>query len=193
LTFIFVGSAAHAFELLSDGAMDSVSAFPGQSAEEESSAIFAEDGYEALPFETVMKIGASEIEEVSTELNFALTQEVENWANLVQPGQDVQIEVGTVDILPPSSFDVPEIYFGDGYSDIEEFELANGAKAQRGRVTSEFHHYGKTTDHAIGHVIEGYVERAASIGFDPHGDGAVIGNTYLSDIHTFSRSYTQEQ
>jgi len=111
------------FELLSEGAMGSVSALSANSAEEivsiagsSAAGLRIDDDYESLPFQAEVLVDEFDLDEVSSELNFSLTQEVESWAQNLDTqniAADANSEVGYIDVLPASvdsdlSFIIPE-------------------------------------------------------------------------------------
>jgi len=115
---------ALSFELLSEGAMGSVSALSANSAEEivsiagsSAAGLRVDDDYESLPFQVEVVVEEYDLDEVSSELNFSLTQEVESWAQNLDSQNvdaDANSEVGYIDVLPASvdsdlSFIIPEL------------------------------------------------------------------------------------
>lgn len=105
-------SSTYAFELLSEGAMGSVSAISANSAEEivsiagsTAAGLTVDDGYESLPFQSSVLIGVGDRDEVSNELDFVVTREVDAWSQNLQVGNTLTTEsVGYVDVLPEGSF-----------------------------------------------------------------------------------------
>jgi len=97
------------FELLSEGAMGSVSALSANSAEEivsiagsSAAGLRIDDDYESLPFQAEVLVDEFDLDEVSSELNFSLTQEVESWAQNLDTqniAADANSEVGYIDVF----------------------------------------------------------------------------------------------
>lgn len=194
--FIVVcGSSASAFELLSEGAMDSVSAVSAESVEEilnvaGSTAAGLSDDYEILPFQTRISVAEGDVDEVQTELNFELTQEVEAWAEeLRQQGQD-QLDIGYVEQLPPTTLDIDPFVLrndgpttfvleGSGDDDTEQTIF------QQGRISQTFELLNSGVD-TITYRVERYVERAATINANPGNDNSSIGSGFVSEARSFS-------
>ena len=182
---------ASAFELLSEGAMDSVSAVSAESAEDiiniagAPSAGLTLDGYEKLPFETRISVSVSETDEVSEELDFKLVREVEDWADGLRERLGSGFEVGYVDELPQSNFQ-SDISFDD-YS--EEFGEPEGSadsdqtRYEISRINQTFELINSGVD-SITYRFERYIERAATIDADPFDNGRVIGSGYISDLRS---------
>jgi len=200
LLIVSVASKVHAFELLSEGAMDSVSASSGMYIDKDDSAPDRDEGFDQLPFETSVQIETSDTEETSVELDFALTKEVEAWATNMRDSGNVSFEVGIVEELQPSNFEVPQIFYNDGTVQVEDISAigydSNGHGAnvtyQRGR-TSRSMDLLDITHNSISVRLETYVERAATINADPTQTGHAHANTYLSDIHAVSYIRTQQR
>ena len=90
----------YAFELLSEGAMDSVSVRSGPIFDSRQSGSHRDEGYEQLPFDISQEASVTATDEVSLELDFVLVQEVESWANNVRDNVGALFEVSTIDALP---------------------------------------------------------------------------------------------
>lgn len=142
-----------------------------------------------------MQIETSDTEDSTVELDFALTQEVEAWATSLRDSGNVSFEVGVVEELSPSSFEIPQVFSNDGTIQVEEISpLGNdsGTTYQRGRASRTIELLG-ITHNSISVRLESYVERAATINSNGHLDGHSAGNTYLSDIHAVSVIHTQQR
>lgn len=186
---------AQSFELLSEGAMDSVSAVSAQSAEEllniaGSPAAGLSDDYEVLPFQSRITVGVGDTDEVQTELDFALTQEVEAWAEELQRQGQAQLEVGYVDELPPSDFEInPFIFQDDQTLEFEVGEDSGDADRktifQQGRIRQTFELLNSGVD-TITYRVERYVERAATINANPGNNNSSIGSGFISESRSFS-------
>lgn len=185
-----------AFELLSEGAMGSVSAVSAPTAEEilnvaGSPAAGLSDDYEVLPFRSNVSVAIGDTDEVQTELDFALTQEVEAWAEELRRQGEVQFEVGFVEQLPPSEFEVNPFLFQEDLT--SSFEVGSEEDPdlrtvfQLGRIRQTFEVLDSGVD-SISYRVERYVERAATINADPSGDGSSIGSGYISELRSFSNN-----
>lgn len=186
LLFSFV-PVTYGFELLSEGAMESVSVRSGPILESRLSDSELADGYEPLPINTSVKVNVSDTDEVSVDLNFVLTQEVESWANNVRDRGDILFEVNTIDVLPSS--DTYDFHFELGHAGIE---ILDAKGDETGRVTyqrGDTSHSTNIIDASINSITvehSSYVERAATIDANPYQDGSSFGSTYLSDIRASS-------
>lgn len=186
LLFSFV-PVTYGFELLSEGAMESVSVRSGPVLESRLSDSELADGYEPLPINTSVKVNVSDTDEVSVDLNFVLTQEVESWANNVRDRGDILFEVNTIDVLPSS--DTYDFHFELGHAGIE---ILDAKGDETGRVTyqrGDTSHSINIVDASLNSItVQGssYVERAATIDANPYQDGSSLGSTYLSDIRASS-------
>lgn len=105
LTFCLSGGG-YAFELLSEGAMDSVSAVSAGSVEDilnvagpTAAGLRVDDDYEELPFDVDYETTLIQRDEVELELNFALTQEVEVWADSLRKSGQTDFEVEVIEQL----------------------------------------------------------------------------------------------
>lgn len=182
----------YCFELLSEGAMDSVSAVSAASAQDilnvaGSSAAGLSDDYESLPFQTEVSISEFATDEVQTELNFALSLEVETWAEDLRQQGESQLDVGFVDELPPSSFDSDPFLFQPlGVIEINTGDEGDDKATiyQLGRLSQTIELLESGVD-SVTYQVERYVERAATINSDPLGDGS-IGSGFISDLRAFS-------
>lgn len=187
-----VSRVGFGFELLSEGAMDSVSAVSAASAEEilniaGSPAAGVSDDYESLPFQTEVKVSEFETDEVQIELDFALTREVETWAEELREQGERQLEIGVVDVLPPSTFESdPFLFQPTSFSDFSTDDSDDEDRVifQSGRVSQTLELLESGID-TVTYRVERYVERAATINADPFGDGS-IGSGYISDLRASS-------
>jgi len=190
-----LASGASAFELLSEGAMDSVSAVSAVSADEllniaGSPSAGLSDDYEALPFQTSVTVAEGDRDEVQTELDFALTQEVEAWAEDLRQQGEFAFEVGVVEQLPPTIID-PGVGLFQDESPLEfRVESDSGDDSrdtlfQQGRITQTFELLNSGVD-TITYRVERYVERAATINANPGSSNSSIGSGYISEARSFS-------
>jgi len=196
------GSGVLAFELLSEGAMGSVSAVSANSAEElvsvagSSAAGLTDDGYEALPFEVEESLVGAQTDELTNDLEFSLTIEVDSWVeNLRQREEDdANIEIGYVDVLPPSTFDDPGFVVPQTIVPqevIEEVVFApeededDATVYQLGRIEQTVNIIEQRVD-SVTYEVARYVERAATINANPFNDESSIGSGYISDLRSFS-------
>lgn len=189
--------SAQAFELLSEGAMGSVSAVSANSAEEivnvagASAAGLTDDGYESLPFQAETRVASSQTNEVSVDLEFSLTQEVESWANNLREGDEgVSVEVGFVDELPPSIFENPG--FVVPQTVIEEIVIAPVGSDEEDETVYQLGRIEQTVtiiEQGVNNVtyeVARYVERAATIDARPFHNEPSMGSGYISDLTSFS-------
>jgi len=193
----------HAFELLSEGAMGTVSAVSANSAEEivnvagATAAGLRVDDYESLPFQVGVSIEESEVDEVSTELNYALTQEVENWAeNMRKQGENsaTEVQVGYVDELPPSSFDDAVFFIRDNEFDSIIFDPDLDGDSERredstayelGRIEQTFEVIEQNVG-SIHYIVERHVEFAATIDAHSRDDTPSMGSGYITDLRSIA-------
>ena len=200
---MLLSNASNGFELLSEGAMGSVSAVSANSAEEIVSVIGStaaglrvDDDYEDLPFQVSAAVQSSaidgyEVEEVKSELDFALTQEVEGWVNNLTDKQGADLEVGYVDELPLSTFKdsddliiqsntVENVVFDSSLSDDDNTLYEIGRVDQTITVIS-------SGVNSIEYIVERRLEYAATIdSFRLDDDTASIGSGYINDLRSIS-------
>ncbi len=195
--------AARSFELLSEGAMGSVSAVTANSAEEiiniagsTAAGLRIDDEYEALPFKSNAKVDQYATDEVSEELNYALTKEVGAWAEtLRKTSEDVNssaLEVGYIDELPQSSFDEAAFVVRD-----EEFDRLvfrpetnredgqNDTIYQLGRVEQTITKLQQNLD-SVQYIIERKVDFVATIDASISDDTPSIGSGYITNLTSVS-------
>jgi len=192
---ICLSSAVGAFELLSEGAMDSVSAVSVEAAEDilniaGSPAAGLADDYETLPFQTSISVEEGDTDEVQEELDFALTQEVEAWAEEMRQQSQTPFEVGFVDELPGEVVDVNPFLFQDEqtleFSTDDAGEDDRKTIFQQGRIRQQFELLESGVD-SISYRFERYVERAATINANPNNDRSSIGSGYISESRSTSQ------
>lgn len=185
-------ATANAFELLSEGAMDSVSAVSAQSVEDlisiaGSPAAGLSDDYESLPFQTRLKVVEGNTDKVQTELDFELTKEVEAWAGVLREQGERQIEIGFVDELQPSSLDVnPFVFQNEQALDFTPDEDGEGDEERttlrQGRITRSVELLEPGVE-SITYRYERIIEDAATINANPLNDNTSIGSGYISEVH----------
>jgi len=201
--FMALSSAANGFELLSEGAMGSVSARSANSAEEIVSVIGStaagltvDDDYDALPFQVSATIQNSvtegyEVDEVKSELEFALTQEVEGWVNNLTDKQGLDVEVGYVDELPSSTFEDNAEFI------IQDVEVENVVfdpnPNDEGNTLYEIGRVDQTITvinsgvNSIEYIVERHVEHAATIdAFRLDDNTPSLGSGYITDLRSIS-------
>lgn len=182
----------HSFELLSEGAMDSVSAVSAETAEDiiniagSPAAGLTVDGFEALPFSSRVTVAEDETDVVVDELDYELVQEVEAWADELRVRVGSGFEVGYVDELPQPRFET-NIIFDDTDGVIESSlgsDEEDETRYQVGRVnqTLELLNIGANT---ITYRVERYIDRSATIDADPFDDGRTIGSGYISELRSY--------
>lgn len=200
---VVLSGAANGFELLSEGAMGSVSAVSANSAEEIVSVIGStaagltiDDDYDELPFQVSASIQGSvaegyEVDEVKSELDFALTQEVEGWVSNLTDSQGSGVEIGYVDELPVSAFEdnadfvIPEVEFEAVVFDTDPDNSSN-TLYEIGRVDQTITVISSGID-SIEYIVERHLESAATIDayrFDD--DTPSLGSGYISNLRSLS-------
>mgnify|MGYP000022793315 CR=1 FL=1 len=196
---VILSSSAHGFELLSEGAMGDVSAISANSAEEiinvigsTAAGLRVDDDYDELPFEEEDEVvGGYEVDEVSSELDFALTKEVEGWANDLSDKQGSEIEVGYVDELPASTFeDVADFVIQpDEFENIiydTDLNSDDNTLYQVGRVDQTVTVLSSGID-SIQYILERHLDHAATIdSYRLDDDTPSMGSGYITDLHSIS-------
>ena len=186
-----------AVELLSEGALESVSAVAGESAEEILNAVGApsaglevDDGFERLPFRTRIEVGVDDIDDVAQALDFALTQEVESWASDIRQRVGDTFEVSILDRLPLdeafTNFNA-NAFVDEGARLVEVFvggESADDATSyQSSRVEQALQLIDSGVD-SIEYRFERYIELTATVDADPFDNGRTIGSGYISQLRS---------
>ena len=203
-TFLMVlSNAVNGFELLSEGAMGSVSAVSANSAEEIVSVIGStaaglrvDDDYDELPFQVSAEIQNSvtegyEVDEVKSELDFAVTQEVEGWVNNLTDKQGGEVEVGYVDELPSSTFEaVAVIIVQDNEVENVAFDSSlsddDNTLYEIGRVEQTITVISSGVD-SIEYVVRRNLDRAATIdSFRLDNDTPSLGSGYITNLTSIS-------
>lgn len=190
---VFSCSAAiQAFELLSEGAMDSVSAVSVESVDDiiniaGSPAAGLSDDYEALPFQTNVKVGVADTDEVQTELDFKLTQEVQAWAEDLRQQGEFQFEVGVVEELPPSFSDSDPFILQNNQIVIDDDPDARERRdiEEENRVTRRFELLDSGVD-SITFQFERVVERAATINANQGNINSSLGSGFVTNSRSLS-------
>jgi hypothetical protein len=198
-----LSGTANGFELLSEGAMGSVSAVSANSAEEIVSVIGStaagltvDDDYDELPFNVNSSIqndvtAGYEVDEVKSELEFSLTQEVEGWVTNLMDKQGQGVEVGYVDELPLSTFEdntefvIQDVEF---QSVVFDSNLNDGSNTlyEIGRVDQTITLISSGVN-SIEYIVERRLERAATIdAFRLDDDTPSLGSGYISDLRSVS-------
>lgn len=195
--------SAHAFELLSEGAMGSVSAVTANSAEEiisiagsSAAGLRVDDDYETLPFQTDVQIEEYATDETSEELNYALTQEVGEWAETLRQRTENSVsgnlEVGYIDELPESSFEEAAFVVRDDEFDrlIFEPETLNENDQEStiyeiGRIDQTLTKLQQNVD-SVQYIIERKVDFVATIDASISDDTPSIGSGYITNLTSIS-------
>lgn len=190
-----------AFELLSEGAMDSVSAVSVGSSEEiinvigsTSAGLRVEEGYEQLPLvdEGVALEGYS-VEDNSEELELTLSKEVEVWAESVREGASLgvtEFKVGYVDQLPPSlerDFQAPT-FDSASSADFDAFVIRSDTETsfQVGRIDQTFALIDSGVD-SISYSLKRFIDRVSTENSRPTDDRDFMGSGYVSNLTSESR------
>jgi hypothetical protein len=198
-----LSGSVSAFELLSEGAMGSVSAVSANSAEDIVSVIGStaagltvDDDYDELPFQVSASVqgvvmGGYEVDEAQSELEFALTQEVEGWVNSLTDKQGSGAEVSYVDELPSSRFEdnaefiIQDVEFESVIFDSNLNDNSN-TLYEIGRVDQTITVISSGVD-SIQYIVERRLERAATIdSFRLDDDTPSLGSGYISDLTSIS-------
>lgn len=199
----FFSFSAFSFELLSEGAMGSVSAISANTAEEivniagpTAAGLRIDDGYEVLPFKASVQVDSSIKDEVSSELDFSLVQEVDTWVdNLRQRSEVVSssgLEVGYIDELPLSTFDESSFVIRDDGFDKIIFEPDNGSLNDQesttyeiGRIEETFTKIEQKVD-SVQYIIERQVDFVATIDAFIGRNQPSIGSGYITNLTSIS-------
>jgi hypothetical protein len=186
-----------AVELLSEGALESVSAVAGESAEEILNAVGApsagleiDDSFERLPFRARIEVGMDDIDDAAQALDFALTQEVESWASDIRQRVGDTFEVSILDRLPLdeafTNFNA-NAFVDEGARLVEVFvggESADDATSyQSSRVEQALQLIDSGVD-SIEYRFERYIELTATVDADPFDNGRTIGSGYISQLRS---------
>ena len=195
---------SYSFELLTEGAMDSVSAVSGPivtgSAFNDSVAKknalssrtqMTADGYEKLPFETNNLLQPSDANEVSLDLDYAFTSEAENWAEKLRVDTDERFEISVTDVVPFSKFEVVNNnFFGDFSRDVRIIPIQGGpedGEYQLGKLDQTIDTF-FVEHNSISYEVNSHVDFAATINSQAYPeDGLSFGNVYLTDINATGR------
>lgn len=185
---------AFAFELLSEGAMDSVSAVSAGSAEDllniagpTAAGLRVDDDYESLPFQVDVQVDVLDVDEVSEDLDFAFTQEVELWATELRRQGDYDFEVGVAESVTPSDFEGVFEFVVPLQED--QFSIFDGGDGEDlifeiGRIEQAITLQNSGLD-TISVSIERFIERASTTDSRTFAD-RTIGNGYLTNIRSSS-------
>lgn len=200
---LLVSKSVLGFELLSEGAMGSVSAISANTAEEivnaaapTAAGLKVDDRYEVLPFKATVKVDAADKDEVSSELNYNLVQEVEIWADSMRQKSEVVtstgLELGYVDELPASDFDESSFVIRDADFDkiIFEPEGINLNKEESttyeiGRIEQTITKLEQKTD-SVQYIVERKVDYVATIDAFISDDSPSIGSGYITNLTSIS-------
>ncbi len=197
-----LSGVAASFELLSEGAMGSVSAISANTAEEivnvagsSAAGLRVDDGYEVLPFKSAVKVDVSDKDQVSSELDFSLVQEVGSWVDSLRQRAEIttssDLEVGYVDELPPSSFDESSFVIRDDGFDSVIFESDTGRANDQesttfeiGRVDQAFTKIEQNAD-SVEYIVKRTVDFVATIDASPDNQRS-IGSGYITNLTSIS-------
>lgn len=194
LPLLLIGGGAYAFELLSEGDMDSVSAVSNESAEDflniaGPAAAGLRADFEELPFEVDIAPGEIVRDEVSTELDFNLIQEVEEWAATLRRQDRLDGEVGVFEQLPvdPTALEfLPEsVFFENQVEQILDLPRDEGGSVifEVGRVDLD-----RQRSIAEGFSVrsshERFMERAAFIDQRVDFEDPTFGNAFISNVRS---------
>ena len=189
IALIVINFEAYSFELLSEGAMGSVSATTDLTIEKNTKSDISQqeqDKFEQLPFQTRVKVEEYETDDVATELNFEVTSEVEAWANKLRVNTNQEFEIKIIEELPGPTFDFSEPNNQTDSIGIEQVSIEGKENAYEfGRVnqTSTLIH---SSENSATFRVESYVERAATINANPFQEAHSLGSTYITDLNSNS-------
>lgn len=192
-----------AFELLSEGAMDSVSAVSVEQAQDlinvagaTAAGLRIEEGYEQLPLgddkgggdgKGVQLEGYS-VEDNSGELELTLSKEVEMWAESVREGASLgvtEFKVGFVDQLPPSFEQEyrPPTFDDAAVIDFDAFVISSDAETiyQVGRVDQTFALIDSGVD-SISYNVKRFIEHTSTQGARPSDSREYMGSGYVTNL-----------
>tara|TARA_R110001592_G_scaffold140266_6_gene361061 strand:- start:229 stop:909 length:681 start_codon:yes stop_codon:yes gene_type:complete len=195
--------AVLSFELLSEGAMGSVSAISANTAEEivnvagsSAAGLRIDDGYEVLPFKTSVKVDTSDKDEVSNEIDFSLVKEVDSWVDSLRQRAEVAnssaLEVGYIDELPASSFDESSFVIRDDEFDRVIFEPKSGSANDEqeseiyelGRVEQAITKLEQNVD-SVQYIVERKIDFVATVDASPDNQQS-IGSGYIANLTSIS-------
>ena len=193
-----LGVQSNAFELLSEGAMESVSAVSVSSAEEiislagaTSAGLKVDDKYDSMPFKAQVKVKKGDVDKVSTDLNFQLTKEVENWATTLQGtkgGVKSGLKIGYVDVLPPSTFKdvviVNKSQFDTITFDADEYN-DNSTVYELGRVDQTIDIIKQNLD-SVQYTVRRRVEYLATLNANPFNNETSLGSGFITNLNSVS-------
>lgn len=202
LALFTMSQLAVAFELLSEGAMGSVSAVSANTAEEivsvagsTAAGLRVDDGYEVLPFKTNVKVDEYAKDEVSNELDYSLIQEVDSWAGSLRQRSEVAadqaFDVGYIDELPDSSFDEAAFIIRDEEFDRLIFEPKNenaqeqeSTTYEQGRIEQTITKIEQRTD-SVEYIVERKVDFVATIDASLDNERS-IGSGFITNLTSIS-------
>lgn len=202
ITGVFFSVTVMGFELLSEGAMGSVSAISANTAEEiinvagpTAAGLRVDDGYEVLPFKSSVQVEPSAKDEVSNEIDFSLIQEIGTWVDSLGRRNEIvsstDLEVGYVDELPESSFDESSFVIRDDEFDRVIFEPdANRSDQENtiyeiGRIEQTIAKLEQKAD-SVQYIVEREVDFVATIDAFISRDTPSIGSGYISNLTSIS-------
>ena len=202
---------SYSFELLTEGAMDSVSAVSGpivaesalKSAASKSESLLARrtkltaGGYEKLPFDTKNTLQLTDINKTSLNLDFALTIEAETWAQRLKVNTDERF---TLDVINNLLFSKPEvvedIFLKDLSRDVRVVSIPGGRKDgeyQLGKLDQTVNVF-SVSPNSISYEVNSHVDLAATINSVAYPEsGGSFGNTYLTDITATGRQVVTQR
>ena len=189
-----------AFELASENTMSSVVITAANSADELINAASTPEGYgngryELMPFKTSISVNADDINELATELDYALVQAVEK--QLDNEGQKIQSNLfaDTLRSYIPSSL-TDAIESGttaliEGYDDFEELAQQT-TQVVFGQIQQTIDTISVSLD-SISYEATRYMERfsAMNIGFNQ--DDGSLGSVHVSEMQSVSNITMTQQ
>lgn len=203
LLCLLLSRLSFAFELLSEGAMGSVSAVSANTAEEivsvagaSAAGLRVDEDYEVLPFKVDTQVSESDTDEVFAELNFTLVQEVDSWAESLRQRTEIltstDFEVGYVDELPPSTFDESAFVVRDEDFERLIFEPDNARQDDQentiyeiGRVDQVITKLEQNVD-SVQYIVERKVDYVATIDASISDNSPSIGSGYITNLTSIS-------
>lgn len=178
------------FELLSEGAMGSVSATTETHLHDTTT--FNEESaidYELMPFQTSVQIEHGDTDEVSEDLEFEFSKEIESWASKLQDSQSYIQEIATIDAIQAPIIEEPTIDTSSAL-DSQTVEISLGTKSDdirfvQGRITQTAQLL-EAQENSVRYSVETFVERAATLNANPFQEEHSFGSTYISDLRSVS-------
>ncbi len=195
-----VSFPGQAFELLSEGAMDSVSAVSVANSEDiinvagaTAAGLRVEGGsgyYEELPLADRTQLEGYATEDQSEELSRTLTLEVEAWADSLRQSTAASFEIGYVDQLPVTEAqpDLEVDVFDSIRPDDDTLVVRPGSDTvfQIGRLEQVFELLDSGVN-TISFSLRRQIESVSTVNARPDDDSAYMGSGFITNLVSDSR------